>query len=505
MKSSFPLLSTLFCLLLWGASCKKTEDTPTPGGGTTTSGTKSSAKSITAFAFNALSPAVTGTIDVTTKTISATVTNGTDVTKLVPTIMVSDKATVSPASGSVQDFSKAITYTVTAEDGSTQAYVMTVTVASAGTNSAVSSDQVIYFFISEGKTDNTTGKYSSIKSIVAIDALSGKSAGSFNLGTEIPNNSAPYISTYIPGTSGDGNTAYPRLYDNGLLYTFQTKKVNAIDAKTGAIKWSSTIDDYSSSGGEPVVDNGMLFVSGSKHIYALETATGKLKWDFSYTDRINTFTASNGLLYVGYGDVNYSGGLLAIDIATGKEKWTVKTIGVVTNPAVSNGVVYYGDAKNKVYAVDAATGTKKWEYLTGGMVQTSPTVSDGIVYIGSEDRKVYALDAATGSKKWEFTAAGTKSTYGGLIADADNLYFSAYNGSAFVINALDRKTGAKKWEATSSEESVPVVTNGILYYGQQAFDTATGANKNWGLKNLSSPCIVSKGKFFASSNSGMVQ
>lgn len=36
---------------------------------------------------------------------------------LVPTIKVSDKATVSPASGVAQDFSKPVTYTVTSEDG----------------------------------------------------------------------------------------------------------------------------------------------------------------------------------------------------------------------------------------------------------------------------------------------------------------------------------------------------------------------------------------------------
>ena len=135
MKTRFSLLSALFCLmLLWIVSCKKQDPVVTPGGttgpgsttGTTT--TKSSAKVITAFAFNSLSPAVTGTIDATAKTISATVASGTDVTKLVPTITVSDKATVSPATNVAQDFSKAVTYIVTAEDGSTQAYIATVIV-----------------------------------------------------------------------------------------------------------------------------------------------------------------------------------------------------------------------------------------------------------------------------------------------------------------------------------------------------------------------------------------
>ena len=47
---------------------------------------------------------------------------GTNVSNLTPVIRVSDKATVSPASGVTQDFSneKAVTYTVTAEDGKTK-------------------------------------------------------------------------------------------------------------------------------------------------------------------------------------------------------------------------------------------------------------------------------------------------------------------------------------------------------------------------------------------------
>ena len=46
---------------------------------------------------------------------------GATVSNISPTIVVSPKATVSPKSGDVQDFSndKTVTYTVTAEDGKT--------------------------------------------------------------------------------------------------------------------------------------------------------------------------------------------------------------------------------------------------------------------------------------------------------------------------------------------------------------------------------------------------
>ena len=51
-----------------------------------------------------------------------------DLSKLMPTIEVSEKATVTPASGAVQDFSngKTVTYTVTAENGTKVTYTASV-------------------------------------------------------------------------------------------------------------------------------------------------------------------------------------------------------------------------------------------------------------------------------------------------------------------------------------------------------------------------------------------
>lgn len=61
--------------------------------------------------------------------ITVTVPYGTNVTSLTPTITVSAGATVSPASGIAKDFTSPVTYTVTAEDGTTtKAYTVTVVV-----------------------------------------------------------------------------------------------------------------------------------------------------------------------------------------------------------------------------------------------------------------------------------------------------------------------------------------------------------------------------------------
>ncbi|HEY8929041.1 MAG TPA: DUF5018 domain-containing protein, partial [Mucilaginibacter sp.] len=87
---------------------------------------KSAAKDILSFAFNGLTPAVKCTINNTAKTITGTVPAGTDLTKLVPTITASDKAYIKPASGFAANFTKPVSFSVTAEDGTYVTYVATI-------------------------------------------------------------------------------------------------------------------------------------------------------------------------------------------------------------------------------------------------------------------------------------------------------------------------------------------------------------------------------------------
>ena len=83
-------------------------------------------KSILSFRFDALDE--DGIIDEVARRISFVLPSETDVTQLVPTIEVSEGATVEPASGVAQDFTNPVTYTVTAQNGTTAAYTVMVIV-----------------------------------------------------------------------------------------------------------------------------------------------------------------------------------------------------------------------------------------------------------------------------------------------------------------------------------------------------------------------------------------
>jgi hypothetical protein len=101
-----------------------------------------------------LTPNVIGTVNEAAKTIALTVPYGTNVTALVPTITHTG-ASVSPNTGVTQNFTNPVIYTVTAEDGSTQTYTVTVTVAP---NPA----KAITAFSFNGLTPNVTGTVNDI-------------------------------------------------------------------------------------------------------------------------------------------------------------------------------------------------------------------------------------------------------------------------------------------------------------------------------------------------------
>lgn len=95
-------------------------------------GTESSEAKITAFTFDksVAANSVVGTQPVINgTTISFTVADSAkpeDIIALVPTITVSEKATITPGSGIAQDFSQVVKYTVIAEDGTQQEYTVMI-------------------------------------------------------------------------------------------------------------------------------------------------------------------------------------------------------------------------------------------------------------------------------------------------------------------------------------------------------------------------------------------
>ena len=144
------------------------------------------AKAITAFSFAGLSPAVTGTINEGAKTIALTVPYGTVKSALVSTFTASAGASVKLTNGSgasqtsgttANDFTSDVVYFVTAEDGTTTTYRVTVTTA-ANTAKAITAfsfaglSPTVTGTINESlKTIALTVPYGTVKSALVLSLI----------------------------------------------------------------------------------------------------------------------------------------------------------------------------------------------------------------------------------------------------------------------------------------------------------------------------------------------
>ena len=477
------LVSIYVAIMMIAVACKKDEPTPTTPVTTPTTTTpvvtKSTAKDLTKFSFAAISPVVDATIDASTKAITATVPAGTDVTKLVPTITISDKATVSPATGVAQDFSKEVSYTVTAEDASTVVYKVKIDIEVA---------DVLNDIVLTGSKDR----------MLALNAETGAkkweyiSRSSFGIGA------SPVVIN---------NDVY--FGDNGYFYDF--------DLKTGAKKWELNLGGQSDN--PPTVVDGVIYIASNSYsptsatMYAIDATKGTVIWKFAIPSGSSisisaSATISNGLVY--FSSYNYI--LYALDAKTGASKWTYtdKTYSY-TNSAIVNGILYF--SAGSLIAFDALTGTKKWEL--SGVATRGITIDNGVLYgatIKNNDvttRAVTAFDASNGTVKWEYKVASQATA---LSTVSKGLIYFAGDTEDKVV-ALDIKTGTKKWDASSScyAREGPTVVNGSVYISSDkkiaAFDAKTGAVK-WEIANTAfSGCTVidKNGKVYYSSTSGMVQ
>jgi len=93
-----------------------------------------------------------------TMTITGIYPAGANLSSITPTIVVSERATVSPASGVSRNFSNGneVTYTVTAEDGTTRVYVAKAEIENKETPLMSGSFELVYTMLPDGRNINST-------------------------------------------------------------------------------------------------------------------------------------------------------------------------------------------------------------------------------------------------------------------------------------------------------------------------------------------------------------
>ncbi|MEY3269447.1 MAG: quinoprotein ethanol dehydrogenase [Pseudomonadota bacterium] len=255
------------------------------------------------------------------------------------------------------------------------------------------------------------------------------------------------------------------------------EQISAANVGGLGLAWSYEFDSNRGQEATPLVVDGVMYTTSAwSKVVALDAATGAVKWTYdpevpmdrghsACCDVVNRGVAAwGGMIFVGALD----GRLIALDAATGKVKWTQQTFDknqpytITGAPRVVKGKVLIGNGgaelgvRGYITAYDAATGKKVWRFYTiPGDPAKGPDgeVSDDVL-------KARAGDTWSG-KYWAAGGGGT--VWDAIVYDAelDHLYIGVGNGSPWnhmvrsegkgdnlflsSVVALDPNTGKYLW------------------------------------------------------------
>lgn len=291
------------------------------------------------------------------------------------------------------------------------------------------------------------------------------------------------------------------VYANGSVYASTgTGRLVALDASTGAIRWTS--ESLGAFNSPATIAGDVVYVSGeNKRTYALSATSGATLWSFLVDDwSVGAPLVTKGVLYLG----TEAGSVYAIDVASRAQRWRFTANHPVhATLALDEGRLVFA-AIDTLYALDAATGQELWRKTRDG-VWFNFTLNDGVVFTTANNGDVYALDARSGIECWRVGAPNTFWTPPAVV-----------NGIVILTNdqrrvvALDALTGTMRW--TRDVSAVPteaLIADAVVYVASgtpQAFEVATGAELFSAAAgaHVYTGLAVGDGKLFVQTSRGLV-
>ncbi|MFB4319803.1 PQQ-binding-like beta-propeller repeat protein [Actinomadura sp. 21ATH] len=144
---------------------------------------------------------------------------------------------------------------------------------------------------------------------------------------------------------------------NELLYVAAGGLV-AVDPAARAVEWRFRAADT-----VPVVHAGLVYTAGARHVHALDAATGAVRWSRDIGGRVTGgVTVADGLVFAG----DESGRLHALDAGTGRVRWRFGTGGPLSAAAPATaGTVYAAAEHDRLYAIETLSGRLRWSHPLG--------------------------------------------------------------------------------------------------------------------------------------------
>ncbi|MEV7426194.1 PQQ-binding-like beta-propeller repeat protein [Streptomyces sp. NPDC091212] len=235
--------------------------------------------------------------------------------------------------------------------------------------------------------------------------------------------------------------AGPAVHD-GTVYAWKDARLLALDARTGAERWSYPVGDAASCGGVPVrvspASDGQLYVSAGPRVLSVDIASGHVRWHFEAPAVFLSppaFAPGPAVAGGGVYLADYLGTVYALDATTGKDRWRIATESrqSIEPVLVADGNVHVGSG-SALYTLDAVTGTPKWRFAAGGEVIGAPVVADGRLHFGSADHVLYTLDASGGQLRWKLATGGEIT--GSPVARRGVVYACSKDRCVYALDAV---------------------------------------------------------------------
>lgn len=298
----------------------------------------------------------------------------------------------------------------------------------------------------------------------------------------------------LPGTNRLSYWFGRPALDGDLVFIADGADIAALDAATGAVRWSRPVRRAPFPAVEAlVVGGGAVFVSETDSIMSLDARTGRTRWTFHpdsqavvapALDETTFYTGQRGIPVV-----------YALDRLTGALRWRVTVPNSGPFRAYVKGMTTSGDtlyvtvtrddapngylASGVLVAMDRRTGSELWRATSalGGFhgYADAPIVAGDVLIVHDVlGRSVVAVDRFAARERWRYTSPLNGPARGGAVVGS--LVLSAMADGTAI--GLDLATGALLWKREIGSSALSgalcngqfVVVNGLM----QRFTVASG-------------------------------
>ncbi|MGB3243420.1 MAG: PQQ-binding-like beta-propeller repeat protein [Sulfitobacter sp.] len=185
----------------------------------------------------------------------------------------------------------------------------------------------------------------------------------------------------------------------------------ALDAATGAVRWTQQLDATGS--GTPTVYGDLVYLtSGDDTGWALRKSDGRVEWQVgASTDRNNVLGAPAPALTSQFAIFAFgSGEVQGVFRQGGVGRWSTSVVGrrpgrasslvsdVTSGPVVSGNTVFVGNFSGRLAALDVNSGQPLWTARDGAIGPVWP--AGGNIFAVTDLNELVRLDASSGERIW---------------------------------------------------------------------------------------------------------